>query len=91
MRRLLAALLLAVIAIATSADLLICQDGCRDEAPVSQSQQKASLCPLCHGWGGVPETAPTTPRLDPLLVVYRYLPQLTDAHTLALEHPPKNA
>lgn len=91
MRKLLAALLLTALAFATSADLLTCPDGCRDEAPTNQTPAAQSLCPLCHAWGGQPAFFTATPAASPRHTEWLYVPQVRDAHRQALERPPKTA
>jgi cytochrome c553 len=88
----LAAVMAAMLAIATTTDRVVCIDGCTDDAQHdSPSTATPSVCGLCHGWNG-PLTI-TVGRPAPLpvearaIVASRELP----AHLSTVDHPPKLA
>ena len=92
MRTLLAALLATLLVVITTADRLVCPDGCVEEAPGQASMPHASApCALCQGWN--PSHVALTPRPAASVATHvRVTAPRALAPTLpAPERPPKTA
>lgn len=93
MRVVLAALLAALLVVITTADRLLCPDGCTDDAPVQATvpQHASAPCALCQGWNPSPVTRTPSPAAStvshpPLRPMARLAPARP-----AIERPPKAA
>jgi hypothetical protein len=91
-RTALAVLLACGFVVVTTADRLVCPDGCTDETPSQTlSQDAPSPCAFCHGWSGSPIVTASLPlprviARQPLIVACPTAPA-----PRTIEPPPKVA
>ncbi len=92
MRVVLAALLAALLVVITTADRLLCPDGCTDDAPAQATMPHASApCALCQGWNPSPVTLTPSPAASTVAhPPLRTMALLAPARP-AIERPPKAA
>jgi hypothetical protein len=91
-RAVLAVLLAGVLVAMTTADRLVCPDGCTDAGPAQTSPREASPdCAICHGWSHTLRVMAARPAP---IVCAAPLPAVTAPTPPALatlDPPPKNA
>lgn len=91
MRSVLAAVLACLFVVMTTADRLVCPDGCTDDAPAQATLPHASApCALCLGWSQSPLVVASRP--SDRVVARRVLTARTPAPPAlpTLDPPPKS-
>lgn len=90
-RALLAAVIAALLIVATTADRLDCQDGCTEQTQRGSATTTSSACGLCHGWSAAVATVAAPPQSQPTLWLAADSAHEQAPHLDPVDRPPRIA